>query len=413
LRDDLNWATPQRKLTGHDVSRCLLAAADSKHSQFDPHWASVLGGVNVSGSEVRIDLLHPQRVPEAWLARPLWWDGGPPTCGPYQLESHAKDQSRFVRQGGYFYAAGIQTAEIVERTYSDSTAALRALRRGEISLIDRLSPWDVAAAKSTSGVSVRRYAAPTVHLLIVNPNQPLVASRTMRRALLYGIDRQGILRGGLIGGQELPGCDLVSGPFPRGAAGDQFGYGYDPKVEPRPYEPGTGLLLTQLAIDEAFGAGKTMPPLVLAYPAEPVARAACQSIARQLKLLNLPITLKEAKPGELPMLADCELLYAELTIREPTVDAWRVLGPGGLSGSCSAAMLLALRQVESSPNLQEAAAKLQAVHRLAAAELPVIPLWQLAEHFAVHASVQGVAERPSSLYEGVQRWQAELRVPAE
>jgi ABC-type transport system substrate-binding protein len=235
----------------------------------------------------------------------------------------------------------------------------------------------------------------------------------MRRALLYGIDRQGILLRGLIGGQELPGCGLVSGPFPRGAASDQFGYGYDSKIEPRPYEPGTGLLLTRLAIDESLGANKTVPPLVLAYPSEPVARAACQSIARQLKLLNLQVTLKEAKPGELPALGDCDLLYAELTVREPTVDAWRVLGPGGLSGPCSPAMLLALRQMEAAPNRQEAATKLQAVHRLAAAELPVIPLWQLAEHFAVHASVQGVADRPASLYEGVEKWQAELRVLAE
>ena len=133
----------------------------------------------------------------------------------------------------------------------------------------------------------------------------------------------------------------------------------------------------------------------------------------QLKLLNLPVTLKEAKPGELPALADCDLLYAELSIHEPTVDAWRVLGPVGLAGSCSPAMLHALRQVEAAPSRQEAAEPLQAVHRLAAIELPVIPLWQLTEHFAVHASVQGVAERPDSLYEGVENWQAELRVPSE
>jgi len=413
LRDDLNWATPPRKLTGHDVARCLVAAADPQHQHYDPFWAGILGGVNVRGGEVLIDLVRPQPVPEAWLVRPLWWDGGPPTCGPFELASHAGEQSRFVRQPGYSAAAGIVASEIVERTYPDSMAALRALKRGEISLIDRLSPWDVAAAAATSGVSVRRYAAPTVHVLIPNPNQPLVASRTMRRALLYGIDRQGILRGGLIGGQELPGCELVSGPLPRGAASDRFGYGYEAKIEPRPYEPGTGLLLAQLAIDEALGASKSVPPLVLAYPAEPVARAACQSIARQLKLLNLQVTLKEAKLGELAALADCDLLYAELTIREPVVDALRVLGPRGIAGTCSPAMLLALREVEAAPNRQEAAAKLQAVHRLAAAELPVIPLWQLAEHFAVHASVQNVAERPGSLYEGVERWQAELRVPAE
>jgi ABC-type transport system substrate-binding protein len=411
LRDDLKWATPPRKLGGQDIVRCLLAAADPKHAQYDPLWASVIGGVTAGVSEVRIDFLRPQPLPEAWLVRPIWWDGGPATCGPYQLESHAGGQSRFIRQPGYFAAAGIQVAEITERTYPGTTAALAALKRGEISLIDRVSPWDVAAASATSGVSVRRYAAPTVHVLIPNPNKPLVASRTMRRALLYSIDRDGILRRGLVGGLDLPGCEVISGPLPRGAADDRFAYGYDAKIEPRPYEPGTGLLLAQLAIGETLGANKSPPPLVLAYPAEPVSRAACQSIARQLKLLNLQVTLKEAKPGELPALADCDLLYAELAIREPVVDAWRLLGPAGMAGSCSPAMLLALRQVEAAVSKQEAAAKLQAVHRLAAAELPVIPLWQLAEHFAVHTSVQGVAERPGSLYEGVEKWQAELRVP--
>ena len=173
------------------------------------------------------------------------------------------------------------------------------------------------------------------------------------------------------------------------------------------------LVLAQLAASESLGPNKAVPPLVLAYPAEPVARAACQSIARQLKLLNLPVTLKESKPGELPALADCDLLYAELAIHEPVVDAWRLLGPQGLAGACSPAMLLALRQVESAPSEQEAAAMLAAVHRLSAVDLPVIPLWQLAEHYAVHASVQGVADRPGSLYEGVENWQAELRMNSE
>jgi hypothetical protein len=168
-------------------------------------------------------------------------------------------------------------------------------------------------------------------------------------------------------------------------------------------------VLAQLAASEAVGPGNAIPPLVLAYPAEPVARAACQSIARQLKLLNLSVTLKEARPGQLPVLADCDLLYAQLLIEEPTVDVWRVLGPQGLTGSCSPAMLHELRQVEAASSRKEAAERLKAVHRLAAVELPVIPLWQLAEHLAVHASVQGVAERPTSLYEGVENWQAELR----
>ena len=413
LAGEARWAIPPRKVTGQDVVRCLWAAADPEDAHYDAAWAGVFGGAVAREGEVLIDLVRPQPVPTAWLARQLWWEGGPPACGPFQLDSRTGDVCRYVRQSSSFAATGIKLAEIVERSIPNSSAALAALRRGEISLIDRLSPWDVTAASATGGISVRRYVAPTVHVLIPNPARPLVQSRVMRRAILYGIDRQGILRRGLIGGQELAGCEVVSGPFPRGAAGERYAYAYDLKIEPRPYEPGTGLVLAQLAASEVLGQGKAAAPLVLGFPADPVARAACQSIARQLKVLNLPVTLKEAKPGELPALADCDLLYAELSIHEPVVDAWRLLGPGGLTGSCSPAMLLALRQVEAAPSRQEAAEKLKDVHRIAAIELPVIPLWQLAEHFAVHASVQGVADRPGSLYEGVENWQAELRIPSE
>jgi hypothetical protein len=410
LSGGATWGSPPRKITSQGVARSLLAATDPQDAQYDPQWAGVFGSATARGGEVQIQFLRPQPVPAAWLARPLSWDGGP-ACGPFQLDIRSSDEACFVRQAGT-YSAPPKLAEVVERTFADSSAALAAMRRGEISLVDRLSPWVVPAA-AAGGVSVRRYAAPTVHVLVPNLARPLMASRTMRRAILYGIDRQGILQRGLIGGQEQPGCDVVSGPFPRGAAGERFSYAYDAAVEPRPYEPGTGLVLAQLAASEALGANKSVPPLVLGYPAEPVARAACQSIARQLKLLNLTVMLKEAKPGELPLVSDCDLVYAELVVDEPVVDVWRILGPGGLSGACSPAMLHALRQAEASAGRPEAADKLKAVHRLAAAELPVIPLWQIAEHFAVHPSVQGVADRPGSLYEGVENWQAALRVPSE
>jgi tetratricopeptide (TPR) repeat protein len=329
--------------------------------------------------------------------------------GPFKIESQTQELVRYVRRPGQSASGTPQTAEIVERTYPDSAAALVALTRGEISVIDRISPWEVSRAAS-SEVVIGSYALPTVHVLVPNPARPLVSHRIMRRALVYAIDRQAILRRGLLGGQALAGCDVLSGPFPRGAASDPFAYAYDAKVEPRPYEPGTALVLTQLAINETQSANKTLAPLVLVHPADPIARIACQSIARQLKQLNLQVNLKELGAGTA---GEYDLRYVELVIREPTVDAWQVLGPRGVVGMCSPAMLAALRAVEAAPNKQEAAARLQAVHRLAAAELPVIPLWQLSEHFAVHKSIQGVAQRPASLYEGVEAWQAEFRAPSE
>ena len=46
LRDDLTWAVPPRKLTGQDVARSLLAAADPQDAHYDASWAAVFGGVN-------------------------------------------------------------------------------------------------------------------------------------------------------------------------------------------------------------------------------------------------------------------------------------------------------------------------------------------------------------------------------
>ena len=54
---------------------------------------------------------------------------------------------------------------------------------------------------------------------------------------------------------ELAGCEVLSGPLPRGAAGDSYAYGYDDKVGVRPYEPGTAVVLARMAIDEAAADG--------------------------------------------------------------------------------------------------------------------------------------------------------------
>jgi ABC-type transport system substrate-binding protein len=152
--------------------------------------------------------------------------------------------------------------------------------------------------------------------------------------------------------------------------------------------------------------------LALAHPAEPIARVACQSIARQLRLLGLAVTVRELAPGQAAE-DDVDLVYAETAMREPIVDCWRLLGPGGATGDCSPTMLAVLRGLQTAADEQAANEKLKEIHRLAAAELPAIPLWQLVDHLAYHTSVQGIGQRPVSLYDNVEQWQAEFRIPTE
>ena len=76
-------------------------------------------------------------------------------------------------------------------------------------------------------------------------------------------------------------------------------------------------------------------------------------------------------------------------------------------------MLAALRSLQEASSPKQAIQRLQEIHRLVAAELPVIPLWQLVDYFAYHNSVKGMQSRPLSLYQDIENWQVELRIPSE
>jgi ABC-type transport system substrate-binding protein/tetratricopeptide (TPR) repeat protein len=419
LKEGLKWQEPPRNLSPQDVVRALRAATTPKTPGYDESFAKVLAGIEIGAEgEVVLEFVHPQPGGEAWLHRSL------PGFGPFQLARITPQQVSYLRQATFFADAqapaadvppsGAPPSEIIERTYPDSAAAILALRRGEVNMVDRISPWDLRHFRSNEEFTVAPYALPRVSVLLPNPRRPRLANRTMRRAILYAIDRESILRRGLLTGQSIAGCEVVSGPFPQPISKEDLrGTGYDSQVEVRPYDPAVAAVLVAVSLQESPpSAAPPSKSLTLAFPAEAMARTACESISRQLELIGLQISLKEIPAGQTAE-DDYDLLYTELEMREPTVDAWRLLGPGGTTGECSSSMLLALRSLEQAQDSKLAALRLQEVHRVAAAELPAIPLWQLVNHFAYHKSVKGVPPRPFMLYQDIEHWQVELRVPSE
>ena len=101
--------------------------------------------------------------------------------------------------------------------------------------------------------------------------------------------------------------------------------------------------------------------------------------------------------------ADADLVYVELAVWEPVVDAQRILGGDGLTGRCTPSMAQALREVEQAGNWSQVRNALRQVHRVAFAETAVVPLWQLDEYFAYHESLTGVPKRPVTLYDDVEQ----------
>jgi hypothetical protein len=150
--------------------------------------------------------------------------------------------------------------------------------------------------------------------------------------------------------------------------------------------------------------------LELVHPPDEIARLACQSLVRQLGLLGIPLNLRELQAGEPPG-DNYDLLYVELALDEPLVDAVRLFCPGGVAGS-SPILTAACERLLNAETWPDAVSRLHDLHRIAHQEVAVLPLWQLVEHFACHASLKGVGQRPLGLYQHLGSWQCEFRPTA-
>jgi ABC-type transport system substrate-binding protein/Flp pilus assembly protein TadD len=419
---DLRWSAGTATLTGADVAHRLLAMADPADAAYQGGWAELLGGLEVRGVyHVTLTFRHPCVRPEAWLETYVlpYTDpsllGQTGVCGgPYVVHVAGEEESRYVINEQYGSGPASRPREISERYFREKGKALSALRQGRIQVLDRLGPWEVQLARGARGVIVEPYAVPLVHCLIPNLRRPLMANRTFRRALVYGLDRKALLDT-LTNGQELPGTRLISGPFAATLGSERsIHYAYDDTIKPREYDPRLALTLAAQAGEELVAAEKArgreskgLAPLLVAHPGDPVARMACGLIRQQLQLAGIAVSLKELLPGAPAKLTDdVDLLYAELAAWEPVVDARRILGEDGLAGGCSAYMSLALRQLDAAADWSEVRSRLRQVHRVAHSDVAVVPLYQLTDHLAYHESIQGIGTRPIALYQNVSQWQA-------
>jgi len=427
LRPDFRCSSGTGGLTGYDAARALALLADPNDPGYRADWAALLGEITVQNI-YRIDVVlrrwHPR--PEAFMqvavlpvTDPSVPDLALVSTGPYVIDQRDEKQTCFVQNSQQPGRDARQPKELVERQFVDMQAALTALQQGRVKVVDRVPPADVKSLKDSPAVKIEQYAWPLIHCLIPNMHKPLLQHRAFRRALVYGINREAVLAQ-LCGGQPLPGAQVLSGPFPRGQAGEESqNYAYDETIQPRPYDPRLALMLAQEAWRETGGTAAAdgtapLPALVLAHTASPTARSACGIIRSQFQLWGLNLMLRELPPG-VPARAvgDVDLVYAELAVCEPAVDARRILGDDGLCGGCTPYMSLALRAVEQAADWPAVRNAVRQVHRVAHSDAAVVPLWQLPEFCAYHQSLQGVGQRPRSLYDNVQQWQYSFFYPAE
>lgn len=420
------------------VSRWMLKAADPTRDEHRPELSSVVGTVLIPEPDLLVFGLARSHVrPEALLQEVTLEDCNlPPPFGSYEavnvddvtVELQALDE-------------GVNVSVVEERLYRSDGEALAALARGDVDVLARLAPWQAPSVRANRELALGQYRLPTVHVLIPTKRQPILDRREFRRALCYGIDRERILKELIQGGEQLPGYQVVSGPFPAGISlSDPVRYAYNDGVQPRPYEPRLAALLAALTwtnLQKAEKAGDDsgdeatesngedeaaepeieidpFPELRLAHSPDPVARAACEAIRQQLAPLSIPIELVELPEEKLlDPDGDFDLRYAELALWEPVIDAKQLLGERGIAGRCSDPMFSALQRLDEARNWNDALKTLRDIHELAAGDMPVIPLWQTANYFAYRRELAGLPASTIHLYQSVGDWRKEYRTAAE
>ncbi len=407
-------------VNGYDLAQFLMSLADPDNPNYLPAFAALEPAVRVNRVvRVELALQRSHVLPQALLQvplRPAYPLLEPTTegLGPYVVAGVDSDEVSFAPNPRYQSEGSNAPPSIVETHIDDAQAAVSALLNGEIDMIDRISPWSAQRLQREPQITVARYDLPLVHVLVPNLERPYMASRTFRRALVYAIDREVILNTQVLRGAAVPDCSVVSGPFLSGIEGNAaIGYAYDESLPPLPYEPALAATLVQLAERELEEKARLREepapkrePLVLAHPGTEVARIAAQSIALQWQAIGIECQTKELPPGATTdPKGEADLLYVEVPMWEPVVDARRLLEPADSAYAAESPFVrLALRQLDGARDWQQASLRLHELHRVTYAEMTVLPLWQMVDYFAYRKSLQGVSSRPLTLYETAADW---------
>jgi ABC-type transport system substrate-binding protein/tetratricopeptide (TPR) repeat protein len=452
IRPDIRWAEGDATLTSYDVARRLVALADHADPSFRGDWAELMKAVNVrSVAEFDVDFRRLHVRPESMLQTVLYpyaesspGSGPAPTNGPFvlprgtskvaQSQTAAKNPSEkgiippattnfsemtFFANTQYFATKPAMPKELLVRRYPTGPNAIHALKQGDIQILDRIAPWNLSLLKNNPKISVGKYSVPLVHCLVPNFNRPLMKSRTYRRALAYGLNRDAILKQ-LVGNEPIEGCRVVSGPFSSGISNDDpLNYAYDERILPRPCDPRMTLALAGVSLKEYKESEKKqgrevkkLPRLVLAYPDDEIAAVACASIKYQLNCVHIEVDLRPLKgpaPDRVP--DDVDLLYAELSMGEPIADAGRLFGENGLASGSSPYVALGVKQLQSVSEWTKIREQLHRLHRIVHDDVTILPLWQLVDFYAYRKGNRGIGEKPYTIYQNLEQWQPAFTYP--
>ncbi len=425
VRDGIKWSDGSRNVSAIDVARALADRAQPSSPAYNARWADLLDTIRpVDETQVEILLSRPVMKPEAWLLTPI----GPAHASADGWVAVGTRERKPVGDASFRWIAGDSSAtqflnlaapagpgnrvkRLRERRFETPELAQAAFVAGDVSMLEHVPTDQVEEYRKRPDVKVGTYADPLLHFLAVDGRSAVLRNRSLRRALSLSIDRKTLLEETVLRRKPDEKNLVNDGPFPKGSYTDA------PDVPAYDYDPLLGKMLIAAARKELGGG--TWDRIKLEYPNTPEARAVCPKIIEALTLVGLEVLGVERNESELESELRAgrrfDLAYRSIRFNEPTLHAGPLICPAydappqveGLDSITSPRILQLLLQADRTPEVTTSRNLLIQIDRESRDELPVIPLWQLEDHYAWRGRLKGPTEAQNGLYDGIHTWEIE------
>jgi peptide/nickel transport system substrate-binding protein len=436
LRRDLFWSDGSR-LTAADVRHSLQLCRQEGNAGRNSAARELLQEPRFEGDLFRLGLVYSQGaidplaaltfrvLPQQYRGRPLERSDDPTFAreplgsGPYLYQGRKQEN-------------GVPVAVFRANAHHVRTGQAEMGSLREIHLLDwkdRLAElgaslphliWDVptdqlANLRRQGYAELRKLPTPRVYFLAVNHRRPALAQSALRRALAHAIDRQALLerhfRASAASGEPQP-HHSANGLFPRGS----WASAATPRVPEELFHAEQVRSLLKPLKSEL-----TSLELTLKYPDDdPRVAKSCVELAQKLEQrfaeggIKLSLRPQAVAPAELRRALEqreYDLLYHAIDHADEPWRLWALFDqeavqPGGSNYlGCNDTKLQSLLrsalQHRSFPALREI---MQGVHVQLYEAMPLIPLWQLDTHVAVHPSLRLPALEALALFGDIVEW---------
>jgi peptide/nickel transport system substrate-binding protein len=428
VQPGIPWSDGSRQASAVDVARALIDRTDPNSTRFQARWDDLLDRVEAADeTRVEVRLKRPLVKPGSWFE----WPVGPAHAGIDGRIAMVQQERMLVTNGPFRWASSSDRSIVLVRSpdsgagsasapgpsivrrlrevrFNQPRALAGALVQGDVSLIAHVPPDQLAVLAKNPDIKIGRYSQPLVHLIALDGRNLALRNRSLRRGLSYAIDRRSLLEESVLHRPPGDGNFVADGPFAKGNYADA------PDVRPLEHNPSLAMMLVAAARKELGGSAIE---LKFEFPAIPEAQTVVPMIAEAFRQSGVRIETIERPESQLESELRAgrrfDLAYRALRCDEPVLDAGLVLCPGydappdadALASATSLRILQLLLQLDRAVEVPTARGLAIQIDRETRDELPVLPLWQIVDHYAWRNRLKGPADVTQRLYEGVDAWE--------